>query len=358
MFLDFRKAFDTVDHALLLYKLSFLNLDPSVLDWITHYLTDRFQSVVINGVKSPPLRVTSGVPQGSVLGPLLFLIYINDLPDVVGSSVKLFADDCVVYRAIETDRDIVALKKDLKEIETWCGNWGMTLNTRKCKTVVFSLKDCVTDYQLNDEILQTGDDYKYLGVTISSNLKWDKHVDTIVRKASRALGFLRRNFKSAPREIKITVYQSYVRPILEYASAVWDPQEIGLKSRLEKIQSRAARFVMNNYSQCFRSAHLKTVLGWTPLENRRRLVRVKLLYDIYYGLTGIDSTKYFLPPNYVSSRLDHTCKIQPYYPRTSIFKNSYFVKTIEDWNHLPRDLVLANCSATFYRDIELLFQHS
>lgn len=140
IFLDFQKAFDTVSHSLLLNKLRMLNLDLAVLRWIENYLFQRRQCVVLNGKNSDYVDVTSGVPQGSVLGPLLFLIYINDISFGISSCIRLFADDCVVYRKIKSSDDAAQLQVDLDHIHSWCSTWKMNLNPKKCVNLCFTKK--------------------------------------------------------------------------------------------------------------------------------------------------------------------------------------------------------------------------
>lgn len=138
-------------HVLLLHKLSALNIDPGVLSWIQSFLSSRSQFVVTNDSTSHAAPVESGVPQGSVLGPLLFLIYINDLPDNISSQICLFADDCVIYRKVTNASDIATLQSDLNNISNWCLTWCMELNINKCKSMRISRSNttCPT-YALND----------------------------------------------------------------------------------------------------------------------------------------------------------------------------------------------------------------
>lgn len=276
VFLDFRKAFDTVPHCFILEKLKRLNIDKNVYNWIANYLTDRKQCVVINGVKSPPVDVTSGVPQGSVLGPLLFLIFINDITQGITSRMRIYADDCILYREINSDTDVSALQIDLDRICLWCLNWGMTLSIPKCCHVRFTRKRniCQSTYTLHGETVNVKKEAKYLGVLFSDDLRWLSHVNYVTGKASRTLGFLRRNFSRAPQSLKQTLFFSCVKPILEYACVVWDPSQQYLIDKIERIQNRAARFVTNNYN--FRSSvsAIKNDLQWKSLAVRRKYLRL------------------------------------------------------------------------------------
>lgn len=204
IFIDFAKAFDKVPHNLLLLKLASLKLDPPVLQWTTSFLNNRSQFVYANDVSSPVSPVTSGVPQGTVLGPLLFLIFINDLPQAVSSSIRLFADDCVIYRKITDPADVLALQNDLDYITTWCTTWQMSLNTNKCKHMRFSrsVYSSIPNYYLGGSLLQHTESYKYLGVHLTSNLSWSTHINFTVRSANRKLGYIRRNFRETTVSLK------------------------------------------------------------------------------------------------------------------------------------------------------------
>ena len=164
----------------------------------------------------------SGVPQGTVLGPLLFLVHINDLPDCVTSKVRLFADDCLLYRRIKSAKDQELLQKDLIELEKWANNWGMKFNAKKCYILSIADKGKHKFYELNQYLLKHVENNPYLGLIISKDLKWATHIDQIRKKASSTLGFVQRNLKRCPKSVKKTAYISLVRSTLEYGATVWN----------------------------------------------------------------------------------------------------------------------------------------
>ncbi len=233
---------DVAPHKHLMLKLDHFGIRGSTHDWIANFLMLRKQSVVVGGDCSDWVSVQSGIPQGTVLGPLLFWLFINDLSDNLTSTVRLFADDCVVYRTISGDHDADLLQTDLDLLCTWEHTWLMKFNPEKC----FVLK--VTDshnpkthsYNLNNTTLQETDSHTYLGVEISNNLKWNKHIDHITARGKRSLGFIRRNLHSCTQDIKNLAYRSLVRPLLEYCAPVWDPHTSDLVHQLEAVQRRAA----------------------------------------------------------------------------------------------------------------------
>lgn len=176
-FLDFRKAFGTISDTLLLQKLSYLNLPNTLLKWLEAYLLERNQRVIIGGVHSSDVSVLSGVPQGSVLGPLLFLIFINDLTEHFSCRVRLYADDCCIYREISRESDSEKLQSGLDNIMSWCSTWNITLNLSKCNLLRFTNKKCplMASYVMNTTQPSLVTEYKYLGVIFSSNLTWNAH---------------------------------------------------------------------------------------------------------------------------------------------------------------------------------------
>ena len=197
MYLDFAKAFDTVDHAILIEKLKWYGVSGQLSNWFSDYLKDRSQSVVIDGIASERLPVTSGVPQGSLIGPLLFVIFINDLPDVIDvqTSTALYADDTKLHRTILSVKDCDILQQDLANLNTWSLESNMKSNASKCKVFTVTQKKTPVpqEYYLGYIYLQCVQKEKDLGVTISCNLSWDSHVKCIVHEANTMLGFLKRS---------------------------------------------------------------------------------------------------------------------------------------------------------------------
>lgn len=348
IFLDFQKAFDTVPHQLLLLKISTLNIDPNILKWIECFLTYRTQFVTTNDYDSPLSKVTSGVPQGSVLGPLLFLIYINDLPDHINSSIRLFADDCVLYREITQESDISLLQTDLQTISTWCNKWLMTLNSNKskCMTITRRSTSPSCSYSINAVPLQHVTSYKYLVVHITNNLSWQTHINYICSNANRTLGYLRRNFSNAPLSLKILLYRSLVRPKLEYASAIWDPAQQNLITALESVQNRSARFISSNYSRTASVSKMKSDLELPNLTVRRKLARLHFFHKIFFHNPSI-RRELISQPSYHSSRIDHQYKVAVPFCRTELFSACFLPRTCADWNHLPSSIVSIQDASKF-----------
>jgi hypothetical protein len=192
---------------------------------------------VVDGDKSGNGDVLSGVPQGTVLGPVLFLVYINDIADDLDSSIRLFADDCLLYREVKNANDQQLLQNDLDTLHTWASKWQMSFNVDKCYTMQVSLarknKRACT-YSMGGQDLADTKTTPYLGVTLSNDLKWNSHINIITAKARRMLGMLRRNLSQTPTKIKETAYKTLVRPRLEYCSPIWDPYQ---QDNIRKIET-------------------------------------------------------------------------------------------------------------------------
>lgn len=284
---------------------------------------------------------------------MLFLIYINSIVDSITSPIKLFADDCVVFRVIKSHKDAEILQLYQYRISTWCQKWKMSLNVRKCCCVSFTnrISKLDTTYEINNSIISNESYYKYLGVYFSDNFKWTKHIDITVTKAGQMLYFIRRNFRQASQTVKQTLYLMYVRPILDYTCVIWDPHQQYLIDALEKVQNQAARFVSNNYNSFASITEMKRALKWETLMVRRQKLRLKFLHCIYYNGNAINPLDYLFTPTHVSNRQDHSRKILEYRYKTHSFGSSFFVKTIQEWNRLPDDLVNETDNESFFSSL-------
>ena len=338
--MDFSKAFDMVPHNSLLVKLSGYGIQDKTLDWIGSFLSDRSQRVVVEGEQSDPAPVTSGVPQGSVLGPILFLVFINDLPKAINSSCRLFADDTIVYREISSPTDSAALQHNLEALQCWEKRWGMSFNPSKCNTINITRKEdpLVTEYTLKDEPLENVKIASYLGIQISRDLSWHRHVAKVSAKGNKSLGFIRRNIRTSSKATKTLAYQTLVRPSLEYASCVWAPHLKHLREAIEKIQRRAVCYVCGIYEQKAPITDTQTELGWDTLEQRRLKSVVTMGYKIVNNLVAVPSTQ--LKPNTRGTR-GNGKKFHQIYAGTNYYKFSFFPMLVPLWNALPSNVVLA-----------------
>ncbi|XP_065895940.1 uncharacterized protein [Dysidea avara] len=239
----FSKAFDKVSHQHLYHKLHHYGIRGNTLEWLKDFLTGRRQQVLVNGEQSDVSQVTSGVPQGTVLAPLLFLYFINDLPKNILSTVRLYVDDVILYIPINSKEDCYQLQKDLTILERWANKWKMAFNVKKCEfiRITYKKKPIFYHYTLYDTVVQEVTHTKYLGLTIDSKLSWSEHIRQITNKANRIKGFLQRNLHSCPISVKVSCYKSLIKPILEYACVVWDPYTQKDILAIESVQRRCAR---------------------------------------------------------------------------------------------------------------------
>lgn len=284
--------------------------------------------------------IKSGVPQGSVLGPLLFLVYINDIGSNIASSIRLFADDCVVYREITKPSDVATLQADLIKLAEWCGLWQMEINIGKTKHIRFSSGTILPPptYAVNDTIVETVSSIKYLGIFLNYDLTWNSHLEYITNKSFKKLGLLRRRLKCANADTKLLAYKTLVRPSLEYASTIWHPHTALLTDMLESVQNKAARFICSCYSSYQSVSLLKQNLNLPSLAMRRKLSRLSFFHSLYYSDTSFSRSFIHRAP-YVSARIDHAHKIKPIFSRANKYQFSPLALCINEWNALPSTIV-------------------
>ena len=245
VYLDFSKAFDKVPHKRLLKKLEAHGIGGEILRWIREWLTNRKQRVCINGVKSDWRTVISGVPQGSVLGPLLFIIYLNDLDSDISSNICKFADDTKIGRTINGPEDSQALQNDLNKLYEWSEKWQMKFSVEKCKMIKMGTVIDNTVYKLNNLDIGSSKCERDLGVLVSNNLKPREQCIAVRNKANRILGYISRTVSNRTDEVILKLYLALVRPHLDYAVQFWSPFYRMDIEFLERIQRRMTKMIHN-----------------------------------------------------------------------------------------------------------------
>jgi len=340
IYLDFKKAFDRVPHTRLLSKLSCYGLSGKLMDWIHHFLTNRKQRVNIRGSYSEWINITSGVPQGSVLGPILFIIFINDLPDVVLSILSLFADDTKLYRPIRSFNDHLILQQDINNLLSWNEKWQFFFNYQKCYVMSIGHSPVIYQYTMATEdcvvpITRTYGE-KDLGVFFSPDLKFRKHISNIIHKANTIAGVIKRSFEYLDTTMLRTLYISLIRPHLDYASVIWNPHQVGDIRLLEQVQRRVTRLVFQlknaPYNERLRSLNLPSLLY------RRRRMDMIMVYKIARGLSGCPFEKFFCINNYTSTR-NNGFKLYKQFSHLNTRKYSFSQRVINDWNSLPSTII-------------------
>ena len=342
IFCDISKAFDRVWHRGLLYKLEKYGFSGDLLLWLTSYLNSRRQKVFVNGVLSNEHNTNAGVPQGSVLGPLLFLIYINDIADGLVGKVRLYADDTSLSYSSSNLAEIeMILNNDLKKLKEWADKWRILFNPLKTEFMLIS--NIFQDYDLRllyeNAPLINVDSHKHLGIHLSSNNKWTKHIDSIIDSASKQVSYLRKLKYQLSRVTLDKLYCTYIRPLLEYCSEVWDGCNTADANRLEAVQLNAARIVTGlPIFASLEALYFET--GWETLAERRKMRKLCLMYKIVNN----ESPSYLndLLPNRVNEtskynlRNRHDFEIP--FSRLCSFESSFLPSTLKIWNELDIEI--------------------
>ena len=338
IYLDFAKAFDKVPHNKLLHKLKSYGIIGKLHSWISNFLTNREQRVNINGKYSETRPVTSGIPQGSVLGPILFIIYINDLPDQVNSYLKIFADDTKIFRLITDIIDRQDLQHDLNKVLEWSHKWQLPFNIDKCKVIHYSYNNPLYNYTLNNKPLTTDTSEKDLGVTFTSDLKFSSHIRQIISKANSRLGLIKNTFTNKTAKIIIPLYKSLVRPLLEYCVSIWNPNLRKDIIEIEKVQRRATKLIPQikdlPYPNRLKFLHLDSLLF------RRKRQDMIQVFRMLRRIDNIDHNIYF-NMNDASTTRGHSLKILKPRASTSLRLNSFSHRVINDWNSLKEETVIS-----------------
>ena len=342
IYLDFRKAFDSVSHNKLLDKLWSLGITGSLWLWFRAYLSSRSQTVYINGHYSDYLPVTSGVPQGSILGPLLFLVYINNIPSLAKSArLLLFADDTKCVKTISKFSDCTNLQNDLNSLYNWSLS-NIAFNREKSVLLRFSTRRChiTADYFMDNQQIVSKEHHRDLGVIISNDLSWSVHYSLIVSKAYRMLGLLRRTFSSLNSiKTRRALYLTMVRSQLTYCSTIWRPHLLKDIVLLETVQRRATKWILNDYNSDYKTRLI--ALHLLPL------MMVYEVNDLSFCLKSLQSPSLsFNILDYISFSSSSTRsfgkKLRHHFPHTNKSRHFYFSRLPRLWNSLP--FVDLNCS--------------
>ena len=349
VYLDFQKAFDKVPHKRLLTKLKSHGIQGDVLRWVENWLHNRKQRVVINGKASKWTNVTSGVPQGSVLGPVLFLVYINDIDEGVTSIISKFADDTKIANSVASNEQVIEIQQNLDKLSEWGQTWQMKFNADKCKVLHIGYRNEKAKYTLNGTLLQSVNSELDLGITISSNLKPSQQCSEVVKKANKIIGLIGRSFEYKSKNTILTLYNSLVRPILEYCVQAWSPYYQKDINKLERVQRRVTKIIPSLRNKSYEE-RLKE-LNLFPLTHRRLRGDLIQAFKIIKGIDNLDCSKYFTidSSNYTRG---NGCKIMRKSFNSHESKNHFFHRVINPWNGLPRNVIDCNTVESFKRRLD------
>ena len=364
VYMDFQKAFDTVPHRRLLLKISAHGITGRLLGWTEAFLRGRRQRVSINVSMSQERNVTSGIPQGSVLGPLLFVIFINDLPAGLNSSVKMFADDTKVYTRSDQDKATDRLQEDLNKLESWSSKWLLKFHPQKCSVIKLGYKKSEAEYHMTGKnsdgsnyilTLAESEVEKDLGVIVDSRLSFKQHVAQCTTKANRIVGIIRRTFSHLTNEMFIHLFKAMVRPILEYGQAVWQPHQKNLCSDLEDVQRRATKLLDHlkdkPYPERLRALRLPS------LEHRRHRGDMIEVYKYINGFYKVDSPKLLFADAETRDLRGNTKKLLKVRSRLNV-RSSYFSnRIVNSWNSLPDNVVNAPTLNSFKSRLDIFWEN-
>ena len=367
VYMDYQKAFDTVPHNRLISKLRAYKISEQMINWIQSFLTNRIQKVVVNGEELDWKSVTSGIPQGSVLGPLMFVIFINDLPDIVNSDIYLFADDTKVFKNIQNMMDSNILQNDLNIMSLWSDTWLLKFHPDKCKHMnISSNKNInINNYDLGNTNLEHINSEKDIGVIIDSQLKFEEHIGVKVKKANQMFAVIRRTFQHLDEKQFLPLYKALVRSHLDYASSVWSPQSMKLIEQIEGVQRRATKQLPGmkdlTYAERLRKLKLPT-LSYRRI--RGDMIEVFKIIKGFYDKEACSCIKMWKDVAPRRGNRGHSLKIYPQHARTSLRKSSFALRVANIWNNLPAHVVHAesvnsfkNKLDKFWSDQELLYDN-
>lgn len=364
IFLDISKYFDKIWHNALLKKCQIqYNISGLLLSWLTSYLTDRSQVVRIGNSISPPEKLLAGCPQGSVLGPLLALLYLNDLSDKTENDALFYADDTSLYISYPRDsqQHIQTLQNDLDTISQYGDDWAITFNANKTIQQTFTNRLNNQDPKLsfNGQNIPSTTSHKHLGLTISTDLHFHQHVNDIIKKVNMHLGPIYPIAKFLPRHILNDLYATYIRPHFDYCDIIYDGNlTVTDASRLQILQNRCARLVTGTLYRTSTDALLKD-LGWERLKQRRLIHKLLFFHRLYYNNPPLPS---YLTNLITANRLDVTRRdlrnaqllSTPNFRLTS-FKKSFIPDTIRQWNLLPESFRNSPSHRDFTRQVRQRF---
>ena len=353
VFLDISKAFDKVWHDGLLFKLNQNGIRGKMLKIIASFLDNRYQRVVLNGQSSSWLNVKAGVPQGSILGPLLFLIYINDISNNLESDVKLFADDTSLFSTVfDPNISATTLNNDLAKINLWAYQWKMSFNptvSKQAHEVIFSRKRNKVihpNLTFNNINVKRVDSHKHLGLVLDDKLSFKDHLKTTIEKASKGINVLRKLRSHIPRSSLITIYKSFIRPLFDYADIIYDqPNNSSFIDQVESIQYNAALAITGAIRGSSRDK-LYNELGIESLFSRRWFRKLCVFYKIFHE----KSPKYLynlIPEHNQFFNFRNRIQIPNIFCRTDFFRNSFLPSVIVEWNKLDTLLTSSETISIF-----------
>ncbi|XP_059510326.1 adenylate kinase 2, mitochondrial isoform X1 [Stegostoma tigrinum] len=329
-----------------IHKVRRYGIQGDLAVWIQNWLADRRQRVVVDGKYSAWRSLLSGGPQGSVLGPLLFVVFINDLDEEVEGRVSMFADDTKVGGAIDSIEGYCTLQRDIDSMQRWAEKWQMEFNLDKCEVMHFGRSNLNAEYRIKGRILGSVEEQRDLGVQVHSSLKVPTQVDKVVKKAYGVLAFINRGIEFKSREVMLQLYKTLVRPHLEYCVRFWSPYYRKDVEALERVQRRFTRMLPGLEGLSYEER--LTELGLFSLERRRKRGDLIKVYKIMRGMGRVDSQRPFPRAGLTATR-GHSFKVLGGRYRGDVRGTFFTQRVVSAWNTLPVVVVEAESLVTFKR---------
>ncbi len=350
IYLDFAKAFDTVSHKKLLHKLKAYGVGGKLWEWIEAFLSGRTQKVSVGNTFSESSPVLSGIPQGTILAPILFVLFINDLPDILCSSkVNLFADDIKIYKEIKNSDDCLLLQSDLDRIYEWSETWQLQLASYKCQTFSLGYRNETYRHTINGEVLKKTSCLRDLGIFLNKNLKPSLHIDKICSSARQKISFLFKIFRTKNVNALKQAYVAYIRSQLEYNSPVWSPSFAVDVDKLEKVQKWVTRKILSRcgldpvpYDQRLKLLKLES------LEKRRRKADLCMCFALLKNIYDENIDTLFTLSHAQHTR-GHPLKLTKPRLRTDVRKHSFCARIVQFWNSLSNEIIRSTQSVQSFR---------
>ena len=363
VFLDISRAFDRVWHEGLIFKLKQIGIQGEALNIIKNFLSDREQRVTIDGQSSDWTQISAGVPQGSILGPLLFLIFINDITEVVSSDIRIFADDTFIFREATPDSTTL-LNDDLAKITQWAWQWKMLFNpdiSKQAVEVIFSNKSNPTTFDpltFHEIPVKQVSGTTHLGMSLDYALKFKDHIYEKLAKARQGLGLMKLTKKWLSHKVLEVIYKAFVRPNLDYGDVVYhcartDKPSIfesestwPLLKQVESVQYDAAKIVTGAWHGT-NIEKLYKMLGWESLNKRRIMRKLTILHETQLTKTPAYLNDIISKQKHTSTRLSSQLTFREIVCKKSVYKRSFFPSTISDWNQLAIETRKSRSKAIF-----------
>ena len=353
IYLDLQKAFDTVPHERLLLKLQRYGIRGNIWSWIKDFLNERLQYVKVGNSTSGTAQVTSGVPQGSVLGPTLFIYYINDMPDIIDCLIKIFADDTKLYYAADTPESVTKLQNNINRLTNWANDWQLKFNESKCKVLHLGKNNMNFNYTMNGTKLEQTKAEKDLGVIMDPLMSFETHVNETVKKANRITGMIVGNITCKKREIMVPLFKTLVRPVLEYGNAVWNNTLRKQINQIEDVQRRFTKRIsgMQNIGYEERLKLLKL----PSLEFRQTRGDLIEMYKLTHEIYDTKTIKSLFQLNTHSNTRGHPYKVIKRHTTTKKTSSFFANRIVNLWNNLSEDIVCSKSVNTFKNRLDKYF---